>query len=77
MAALTNNSPEALTKQNEIAALRAQCQSNMLAHFIAVSQAMPPEVGQRYLTEMKKLTLGDTGQMEQSMSGDSAHEHQH
>jgi len=77
LAALTNNSPEALAKQNEIAALRAQCQSNMLAHFVAVSQAMPPEVGQRYLAEMKKLTLGDHERMEQSMSGDSAHEHQH
>ncbi|MEI7534082.1 MAG: hypothetical protein WCK57_06895 [Verrucomicrobiae bacterium] len=77
LAALTKNSAEALAKQNEIAALRAQCQSNMLAHFVAVSQAMPPEVGQRYLAEMKKLTLGDHERMEQSMSGDSAHEHQH
>jgi hypothetical protein len=76
LTALTSNPAEALAKQNEIAALRAQCQSNMLAHFVAVSQAMPPEVGQRYLVEMKKLTLGDTGQMEQSMSGDPAHEHQ-
>ena len=77
LAALTNNSPEALAKQNEIAALRTQCQSNMIAHFVAVSQAMPPAQGARYLAEMKKLTLGDTGQMEQSMSGDSAHEHHH
>ena len=77
LATMTNNSAEALAKQNEIAALRAQCQSNMLTHFVAVSQAMPAEVGRRYLAEMKKLTLGDTGQMEQSMSGDSAHEHQH
>ena len=77
LAALTKNSAEALAKQNEIAALRTQCQSNMLAHFVAVSQAMPPAQGERYLAEMKKLTLGDTGQMEQSMSGDSGHEHQH
>jgi hypothetical protein len=76
LAALTNNSAEALAKQNEIAALRTQCQSNMLAHFVAVSQAMPAEVGQRYLAEMKKLTLGHHEQMEQSMSGDTAHEHQ-
>ena len=77
LAALATNSAEALAKQNEIAALRAQCQSNMLAHFVAVSQAMPPAQGARYLAEMKKLTLGDTGQMEQSMSGDSVHEHSH
>ena len=77
LAALTKNSAEALAKQNEIAALRTQCQSNMLAHFVAVSQAMPTAQGARYLAEMKKLTLGDTGPMEQSMSGESAHEHQH
>jgi hypothetical protein len=77
LAALANNSAEALAKQNEIAALRTRCQSNMLAHFVAVSQAMPPAQGARYLAEMKKLTLGDSGQMEQSMSGESAHEHQH
>lgn len=77
LTALTNNSPEALAKQNEITALRSQCQSNMIAHFVAVSQAMPPAQGARYLAEMKKLTLGDTGQMEQSMSGESAHEHHH
>ncbi len=73
----TNLTAEAQAKLKEIAALRAQCQAQMLEHFVAVSQAMPPEQGARYLAEMKKLTLGDTGQMEQSMSGDSAHEHQH
>jgi hypothetical protein len=73
----TNLTAEAQSKLNEIASLRAQCQSNMLQHFIAVSQAMPPAQGERYLAEMKKLALGDHGQMEQSMSGDSGHEHQH
>jgi hypothetical protein len=38
---------------------------------------MPPEQGRRYLAEMQKLTLGDHGQMEQSMSGATGHEHQH
>ena len=73
----TNLTPEAQAKLNEIAALRAQCQSNMLAHFVAVSQAMPPEQGQRYLAEMKRLTLDEHEQVEQSMSGDTVHEHQH
>ena len=41
----------------------------MLQHFIAVSQAMPPEEGRRYLAEMKKLTLGSHEEIEQSMSG--------
>jgi len=38
---------------------------------------MPPEQGKRYLAEMKRITLGTNGQMEQSMSGDTGHEHHH
>lgn len=73
----TNLTAEAKAKMNEIAALRAQCQSNMLTHFVAVSQAMPPDQGERYLAEMKRLTLGEHEQVEQSMSGASDHEHHH
>jgi small-conductance mechanosensitive channel len=73
----TNLTAEVQTKLNEVAALRAQCQAQMLQHFIAVSQAMPPEQGQRYLAEMKQLTLGTNDLMEQSMSGDTGHEHHH
>jgi hypothetical protein len=72
----TNLTAEVQTKLADIAALRAQCQSNMLRHFVAVSQAMPPAAGRRYLAEMKRLTLGNSEQMEQSMSGDTGHEHQ-
>ena len=71
----TNLTAEAQTKLNEIAALRAQCQAQMLEHFAAVSQAMPPEQGRRYLTEMKELTLGTNKLMEQSMSDHAGHEH--
>ena len=63
----TNLTAEAQTKLNEVAALRAQCQAQMLQHFISVSQAMPPEQGKRYLAEMKRLTLGTNELMEQSM----------
>jgi hypothetical protein len=73
----TNLTAEAQTKLKEIAELRAQCQAQMLQHFLSVSQAMPPEPGRRYLAEMKKLTLGTNELMEQSMSGDSGHEHHH
>jgi small-conductance mechanosensitive channel len=73
----TNLTAEAQTKLNAVAELRAQCQTQMLQHFIAVSQAMPPAQGQRYLDEMKRLTLGNHEQMEQSMSGDTGHEHHH
>jgi hypothetical protein len=73
----TNITAAAQTKLNEIAALRAQCQAQMLRHFAAVSQAMPPEQGRRYLAEMQRLTLGFHEQTEQSMSGDTGHEHHH
>ena len=73
----TNITAEARTKLNEVAVLRAQCQAQMLQHFITVSQAMPPEQGRRYLAEMKKLTLGTNETMEQSMSGDNGHEQHH
>ena len=71
----TNLTAEAQTKLNEIATLRAQCQAQMLEHFAAVSKAMPPEQGQRYLAEMKRLTLGTNELMEQSMSDHAGHEH--
>ena len=73
----TNLTAEAQAKLKEIADLRTQCQTQMLKHFIAVSQAMPPAQGARYLAEMNKLTLGDHEQMEQSMSGETGHEHHH
>jgi hypothetical protein len=73
----TNLTAGAQTRLNEIAELRAQCQAQMLRHFVTVSQAMPPEQGRRYLAEMKQLTLGTNGLMEQSMTGDTGHEHHH
>lgn len=73
----SNISAAAQGKLNKIAMLRAECQSNMLQHFVTVSQAMPPEQGKRYLAEMKQLTLGSHEQTEQAMAGDAAHEHHH
>jgi len=73
----TNVTAELQAKMNELAALRARCQAQMLQHFVTVSQAMPPEEGRRYLAKMKELTLGSHEQMEQSMSGDTGHDHQH
>ena len=73
----TNLTAAAQAKLKEIAGLRAQCQAQMLQHFVTVSQAMPPAEGQRYLAEMKRLTLGNHEQMEQSMSGDTGHELDH
>jgi hypothetical protein len=71
----TNVTAEAQQKLTELGELRAQCQAQMIQHFIAVSQAMPPEEGRRYLAEMKKLTLGSHEEIEQSMSDHSGHAH--
>jgi hypothetical protein len=73
----TNVTPDVQVKLNELAALRAECQAQMLQHFLTVSQAMPPEEGRRYLAEMKQLTINAHDQMEQSMSDETGHEHHH
>ena len=69
----TNVTAEAQKKLTELADLRAQCQTQMIRHFITVSQAMPPEEGRRYLAEMEKITLGSHEKIEKSMS--ASHEH--
>ena len=73
----TNVSSEVAQKLTELGELRAQCQAQMLQHFVEVSQAMPAEQGKRYLTEMQRLTLGFHEQIEQSMSDHAGHEHHH
>ena len=64
-------------KLGELAQLRAQCQLQMLQHFVEVSQAMPQEQGERYLAEMQRITLGFHEQIEQSMSHSAEHGHGH
>jgi hypothetical protein len=73
----TNVTPVARQKLAELAALRAQCQAQMLRHFIEVSQTMPPEQGRRYLAEMQRITLGLHEQTEQSMSISAGDRHGH
>jgi hypothetical protein len=73
----TNVSTVTADKLAELAALRARCQTQMLQHFVEVSQAMPSEQGRRYLAEMQRLTLGFHEQIEQSMSEPTGHEHHH
>lgn len=77
LAGTTNVTTAAEEKLTELGMLRAQCQVQMLRHFVEVSQAMPPEQGRRYLTEMQRLTLGFHEQIEQSMSHSADHEHGH
>jgi hypothetical protein len=77
LAGQTNVSTTVEQKLSELGVLRAQCQTEMLRHFIEVSQAMPPEQGRRYLAEMKRVTLGFHEQIEQSMSDSAGHAHGH
>jgi hypothetical protein len=69
--------PDAERIISELAALRAQCQTQMLRHFYEVSQAMPREQGLRYLAEMQRLTLGFHEQVEQAMAGEAPAPHGH
>ena len=69
--------PEAQQRLAEVAALRAKCQGNMLAHFYEVSRAMPPEQGRRYLAEMQRLTLGFHEQIENTMAPGTGSPHGH
>lgn len=71
----TNVNPAIEQTLKELGELRAQCQAQMLQHFVEVSQVMPPEQGRRYLAEMQRLTLGAHEQIEQSMSDHAGHEH--
>src|SRR5882672_3108695 len=77
IAAGTNTTARLGQLRAEVVALRSRCQAEMVAHFEEVSHAMPPEQGQRYLAEMKRLTLGAHEQVEQSMSGTNGHAHGH
>jgi hypothetical protein len=71
----TNITPIAKQRLTELAVLRSQCQAQMLEHFVRVSQAMPPEQGRRYLSEMERLTIGSHEQTEQTMSDHAGHMH--
>jgi hypothetical protein len=73
----TNVTADVQAKLTQLAELRAQCQTQMIQHFVTVSEAMPPAQGQRYLAEMKRLTLDNHAQTEQAMNGAKIHEHQH
>ena len=77
LAGQTNVTAAAERNLSELTALRAQCQTEMLRHFVEVSRAMPPEQGRRYLAEMQRLTLGFHEQIEQSMSGSAGQAHGH
>ncbi len=60
LAASTNVTPEIEAVLTQMAQLRRECQTEMLRHFFAVSRAMPPAEGRRYLVWMQAQTLAPT-----------------
>jgi len=74
-AAGTNTAATLDELRARVVALRTKCQTEMLVYFEEVSRAMPADQGQRYLAEMKRITLGAHEQVEESMSGTSGHGH--
>jgi hypothetical protein len=49
--------PEISNLLAERARIRAECETEMLKHFLAVSRTMPPEQGRRYLAWIEQQTL--------------------
>jgi hypothetical protein len=70
----TNVGPGIERKLAEVAALRAECQAQMLRHFQEVARSMPEKQGSRYLAEMQRQTLDLRDHMEVER-GDRPHEH--
>lgn len=75
LASSSSVTPAVERKLAEVAALRAECQAQMLRHFHQVSATLPPEQGRRYLAEMRRLTLGLGDQPAMPMSGPDAPRH--
>jgi hypothetical protein len=49
--------PEIQAVMADRARLRAECEAEMLKHFLEVSRTMPPEQGRRYLAWVQQLTI--------------------
>jgi hypothetical protein len=58
--------PAIQTVLAERAKMRADCEAEMLNHFLEVSRMMPPEQGQRYLQWVEQQTFLNGQAMEQS-----------
>lgn len=70
--------PEIQQVLAERAKLRADCEAEMLNHFLSVSRTMPPEQGKRYLEWVEQQTFLSGRAMEQlHQSDDSSTHHSH
>jgi hypothetical protein len=68
--------PEIQTVLAERAKMRADCEAEMLSHFLAVSRMMPPEQGQRYLEWVEQQTcLGGQAMEQRHQSNNPSNHH--
>lgn len=75
LAQASSVTPEIQSVLAERAKTRAECEAEMLNHFLQVSRMMPPEQGRRYLEWVEQQTcLGDQG-MEARHHSLEAHHH--
>ena len=65
--------PEIRSVLIEAAQIRAECQGNMLEHFYAVAQTMPPAQGKKYLAWIKQETLKPQPMLSHDSGEASAH----
>jgi hypothetical protein len=75
----TNVTPEIQGLLAERAKLRADCEAEMMKHFLEVSRTMPPEQGRRYLAWVEEQTSLHAQGMEERhrMEPDSHTTHHH
>lgn len=71
--------PEIQNLLAERARMRADCEAEMMNHFLQVSRTMPPEQGRRYLDWVGKQTILHSQSMEErhrtAPAGNPVHQH--
>ena len=65
--------PEIEKLLDERGRMRTECQAEMLKHFFAVSQTMPPEQGKRYLAWVQEHTCLSEPLMNHGSASDASH----
>ncbi len=80
LAQATNMTPEIRTVLAARAKLRADCEAEMMQHFLEVSRTMPPQQGRRYLAWVQQQTFlhgqGMEAQHRSEPAAQAAHQHQ-
>ncbi len=77
LATATTMTPEIQNLLMERARMRAECETEMLRHFLAVSRTMPPDQGQRYLAWVESQCCLQGQLMEQQHKTSENSEHHH